>query len=396
MTKLTLFDLDRRINTARTLLDRVTGRLADLDADVTRQLLASATNLRGQTAVRWVDASARLDALWGGQLAVHHLLDRVEQVRGRRVWLNQALLGELEELLEGAHVAVPDRNPGPRTLTGDSVPFHPTTIEAALEQMSRDYDIVAALLGQVAAAWAEPTQRVEALVRGASELGRRTAELGHGGAPGFADLEGAIATAVEQARHDPLELDVADVAVLEERLERCRLQLDHLGRAKHERDADVQAAFDSVQLGLRDLAQGRLSLSASAEKVVVPAAVLDQADELGRNLFSLGEECKALLASNVPVDCIALCSRIDELRAGVTSLLASALGRVARRDELRGVLEAYRAKAQQIGLAESMELDACYEEARAPLYLAPCDVERAAQLVAEYRRAVTSLGSGSS
>ena len=66
MAKVTLREIDRRIEDIRSLLDVTTGRLVELDADVTRQLLESSTSLRGVTADTWADASSRHAALWRG------------------------------------------------------------------------------------------------------------------------------------------------------------------------------------------------------------------------------------------------------------------------------------------------------------------------------------------
>ena len=64
------------------------------------------------------------------------------------------------------------------------------------------------------------------------------------------------------------------------------------------------------------------------------------------------------------------------------------------RDELRGVLDAYHAKALATGLAEDLPLDRLYTLARDELYGAPCDVAEADRLVAEYRQALRPSSEG--
>ncbi|WP_449065748.1 hypothetical protein [Planomonospora algeriensis] len=61
---------------------------------------------------------------------------------------------------------------------------------------------------------------------------------------------------------------------------------------------------------------------------------------------------------------------------------------LARRDELRGRLEAFRAKAVRLGRAEDTRLDRLYRHARDLLWTAPCDLRRAAVAVTGYRRAI--------
>jgi hypothetical protein len=59
-----------------------------------------------------------------------------------------------------------------------------------------------------------------------------------------------------------------------------------------------------------------------------------------------------------------------------------------RRAELRGLLEAYQAKAVQCGGAEDSELDECHGRAHDLLWTAPCDLPAAADAVTAYQQAV--------
>ena len=58
------------------------------------------------------------------------------------------------------------------------------------------------------------------------------------------------------------------------------------------------------------------------------------------------------------------------------------------RNQLRGLLGAYRAKAGQLGLIEDPELSDLFRRAREELYSAPTDIDRAAELVSRYRSAL--------
>ena len=61
---------------------------------------------------------------------------------------------------------------------------------------------------------------------------------------------------------------------------------------------------------------------------------------------------------------------------------------LTERAELRGLAEAYQAKAARAGLAEDPVLDGQFAALRALLWQAPCDLEAAGPLVADYGRAV--------
>src|SRR5262249_43118478 len=64
------------------------------------------------------------------------------------------------------------------------------------------------------------------------------------------------------------------------------------------------------------------------------------------------------------------------------------------RDELRGLLDAYRAKAGRLGAAEDAALDASYRHAHDLLWTAPCDLAAASAAVTGYQQAVLRLGRG--
>jgi hypothetical protein len=64
---------------------------------------------------------------------------------------------------------------------------------------------------------------------------------------------------------------------------------------------------------------------------------------------------------------------------------ALADGLIARRDELRGRLEAYRAKASARGRAEDERLADLFTHAHQLLYTAPCDLRAATRAVHAYQ-----------
>ena len=72
----------------------------------------------------------------------------------------------------------------------------------------------------------------------------------------------------------------------------------------------------------------------------------------------------------------------------VTRLAATVGSGLQTRDELRGVLTAYQAKAQALGLAENVELGELYAAASEALYAAPCDLAAAEQRVLAYQRSI--------
>ena len=64
---------------------------------------------------------------------------------------------------------------------------------------------------------------------------------------------------------------------------------------------------------------------------------------------------------------------------------------MAKRDELRGLLGAYKAKAARLGGAEDSGLAQQYDRARDLLWTAPCDLAAAEAAVAAYQQAVLGV-----
>ncbi len=80
----------------------------------------------------------------------------------------------------------------------------------------------------------------------------------------------------------------------------------------------------------------------------------------------------------------------DELLRARESLTA-VTAPLAVRAELRGRLDAYKAKVSRHGLAEDPLLVERYEKARRMLWSAPCDLRAAEQAVLRYQQAVAEL-----
>ena len=80
--------------------------------------------------------------------------------------------------------------------------------------------------------------------------------------------------------------------------------------------------------------------------------------------------------------------RLDRLGAALDEVDHRFSLVLARRDDLRGLLQAYRGKAGAHGLAEDPLLEPTYRAAEAVLWSAPCNVDVAAPLVDAYTGAV--------
>jgi hypothetical protein len=179
--------------------------------------------------------------------------------------------------------------------------------------------------------------------------------------------------------------------------------------------AAIDRALAPIERDLTDLARARSSLATDA--AALPARVRT-ASELEAATRDLAERCKQKItdAPNLAVPSVAVLGPpptidevgADEWRAARSTLDAYSdrLARVERalavanaaygaplqrREDLRGLLDGYRAMAASRGLGEQPEASAAYDAARAALFTAPCDLGTAESLVAAYQRQVNAV-----
>jgi hypothetical protein len=146
----------------------------------------------------------------------------------------------------------------------------------------------------------------------------------------------------------------------------------------------VEAALDALN-GCRD------ELWRVAEKVAVPDGAEAEMARLALQVAGL-RDAWARLERTGGGDAGALYRRAQVVLARVLAHSATVGGQLARRDQLRGLLEAYRAKVDALGLAEDPALETRFASARDLLSVAPCDIDAAEQEVQDYMDAARRSG----
>jgi len=390
--RLTTADIDERIEAVRAVLDRTTARLVDLDADVTRRLLETSTELRGATAEAWADAARRHEALWEGQLALERLLERMAQERGTRRSAPQWVLVRLDALLQGASVELPrPGETGVLRLTEQTSPTVSCSVAETFDRMSADFDVVTQLLAAVAQAWGETTERLRAVGVLLAELDDGSAAQGRRRPNDLASLASALRDAEATMRHDPLALDPGRVTELAGRAERLRDTAEEADRERRAESEKLLAAEQGIGAGLESLRACRVQVDTLSEKIVVRDSTVATLDKLARDLEELRQECAQARSLGIGASAEEMRRRSTRLGDEVAGLAMSESARMVRRDELRGLLAAYRAKSQAVDLAENSEIEALWQAAEQALYVAPCDVDAAERCVRELQRAILRL-----
>ncbi|GAA1891701.1 hypothetical protein GCM10009837_12240 [Streptomyces durmitorensis] len=379
-----------------------------------RRLLEGA-GLTGTTQERWQSTEQQITLLWAYFDAYAAALRTAHETRARRRWPGRDDLVELTELLRGESVTVAGgAAPAPSaSITG---PAKLTERFTLIELVARMNDLYAHSLDMVVAAdavWSALPARIDLL---AAEL-HRTRQLAHsvGVRPG------------EHPAGDDLERITAELTRLREQVISDPLAFwqpapgssapgggrPHTERYDREARAleDVRREIDAV-LTVRQDAELRLGRLRD---------VLSRADRtLAEARSARGEVLAKIAASEVPAvsgpstalqEQLAMASDYrrhaqwhrlspllesleekaeDELMRARESLTAVTQP-LAIRAELRGRLDAYKAKVARLGHAEDPLLVEKYDAARRMLWSAPCDLRVAEQAVLRYQQAAAEV-----
>lgn len=372
--------------------DAIQANLLELDGSYTRQVLDGAA-LTGQTRKRWDAASAALASLWETYYAYSAVVDRIGELGGtggRRPAKKD--LPELTELLAGTSVL----------LTRAQVPLahrdladtgrQELTIWATVEAMRRAFTEVAEVTSAVEAVWTEIGGKLDAVTGELGRLRPLVAGLGDELAAAFADAEANLGSLRAAMNADPLALwhdgraDTSAADGLREQVARLATRIAELDRLR----TQAQGRIDALRAATAAARAARQDTVAAwrraAERIAaLPPLPPDIAEPPLASLAALAaagrwtrlrdelHRCEGELAAST--------AQTDYSERSV----ATALG---RRDELRGLLGAYKAKAARLGVAEDPGLAARYDQARALLWTAPCDLTAAEAIVAGYQQAI--------
>ncbi|AEY89443.1 hypothetical protein SHJG_4171 [Streptomyces hygroscopicus subsp. jinggangensis 5008] len=369
-----------------------------------RRLLEGA-RLTGVTKERWQATEARITRLWTYFDAYTAALRGAREIRARRRWSSREDLAELTEVLRGESVTVPGGGNGRLSES--------FSLSALVDRMNELYATSLDVIVAADAVWSALPARIDLL---AAEL-QRTRQLAHsvgvrpGEHPAGDDLERITRTLTglrEDVVSDPLAFWVPaegssapgggrpDTTVYDREaraLEDVRREIDAVLTVRQDAEARLIRLRDVLSRADRTLAEARtargevLAKIAATEVPVVsgpPTALQEQlatAAEYRRQaqwhrlsplLESLEEKAE------------------DELLRARESLTA-VTAPLAVRAELRGRLDAYKAKVARHGLAEDPLLVERYDAARRMLWSAPCDLRVAEQAVLRYQQAAAEL-----
>jgi hypothetical protein len=379
--------------------DAIQANLLELDGSFAKQVLEGAT-LSGATRERWATASAALASLWETFLAYSAVVDRVGALGTGPKRPARKDLPELSGLLTGGCIQLPGP-PVPlarRDLAAVARP--PVTLTAAVGAMRRLFTQVTEVTSAVESVWAALGPPLDAATADLARCAPLAAGLGSEAEAEFRAVSADLDSLRAASNADPLALwhpdpagtpqggraDTSPADRLAERaaalasriaeLDRVRQQARHRIGELTAAVASARAARQGAVAAWREAAERVSALPAPPPDIgEPPLAGLDALAARGQwsRLAAELDRCEADLAASG--------AQTDGLRQAATAA-------IEQRDELRGLLRAYKAKAGRLGAAEDADLAARYEQAYRLLWTAPCDLAAAAAAVADYQRAI--------
>ncbi len=392
--------------------DTIQANLLELDGSFGKRMLAGAA-LTGQSRQRWAAAEAQLAALWQLFGAYSAVIDKAAQIEGGGVGkLSSARIAEISSLLSGPSVRLAGLvTPlGQRDLTSAGQADLP--LQAAVAQMRSAFALVSAVCTAAETVWNEVADRLQRASASLDTARRQTAGLDDdvlAGSLGAADAN--LSQLREQLNTDPLAFWIAGVSsggvgpglpggrpdtarldLLDGQVAAVTARAGQLAALRADADrriAAVRAEVSAAQSAWQDAAAARQRL---AEKIsgAAPPPLPDAARLAGR-LDGLASLHAAGRWTRLATELDALSKDAASTGRDCRAAEQAAAGGVAHRDELRGLLDAYRAKAGAIGGAENAVLDTLYKQARDLLWTAPCDIAAAEAAVTRYQQAVLAL-----
>jgi hypothetical protein len=394
-------DVDAAIGRAQARVAELGGRLFEIDAECER-LAAQADLLQGASAALWRTARDQVTVMWAWYQA---LTQTVASIAARRqsTGLDRGEADEVWRELNGLSVELPAESV---ELAGRCLP------DEALSAPTWAIDPLARFISKIVEGVAETVTSLVAM---------RDVAL-----PKLDEMDAALARCEAAARAAGLRLP-NEAAVLTDRLGSVRAQLavdpmgvrvdcfsemsaaaDRIGRHVEAALAELGGVGDAldliagdIQAGLDSLDRARLDGDEVNIKIARPPAPpsAGDTDAVSRRLAELATslgQARQHLATGDRAGASrlagALGPRAAELRATAEALACSAARPLARRRELRGRLDAYRAKADSLGRAEDLRLSELYRMAENALYMAPCDLDESERRLGEYQAAVLAQG----
>jgi hypothetical protein len=370
--------------------DAIQANLLELDGSFAKQVLDGA-ELTGQTKQRWGAASAALAGLWETYLAYSAVIDRIAELGSGPRKPAKKDLPELTALLTGGCVQLPGA-PAPlarRDLVSQGRP--PVTLATAVAAMRRAFTEVTQVTSVVEAVWAAVGVPLDAAAAELSRCQPLVAGLGDDIEAAFRDAGSRLQAARASSNADPLALwrgdktDTSAADLLAAEVTALGRRIDELDAVRSQARQRIDALAAAITAARADRSGAVAEWQRTATRIAtLPPLPPDIADPpAGLAALTAGGRWARLAAELDRCE-----AELAAATAATRDLGQSVEAALGRREELRGLLGAYKVKAGRLGAAENAELMARYNAAREQLWTAPCDLVAAESAVSAYQQAI--------
>jgi hypothetical protein len=372
-------ETDRLVAGLSATHDQLAAALYTVDTHPTHALLRG-VEPRGATAQLW--SGVDVGRLWSGFVAVRDVLERLRALAGR------TRDADATRILR-AYVPVDPL---------DGLPALPPVPFAA--ELRRRCAEAVEVLDRIGAARTALTERLIELDTALEAAVAAHHRLGADHAAYAGPLQQRLQQVYGDALHDPLTVDEAAWSALRDDLARTVRRLSELAALRVALPARL-ARLDMLLDALAAAEQRAREACAAAVAKIADPGLPDAADVHERwrpTVTDLVRDTDVLDLDGWPALDARITALDRDLGAAVTAAedrAVAATGLLDRREELRGRLEAYRAKAVRLDRVEEPALTERYRAARDLLWAAPCDLRAATRAVYAYQQALSGAAEGS-
>jgi hypothetical protein len=439
-------EVDRALERLAAEHEAVESSLFALQDHAGRRLLEGA-QLTGTTARRWARAEAAVTRLWNAFDIYSATLEEANELRSRRRWPSREDLAELTALLRGGRTVPgsvvtgdgggdgdgdgagggcgepggPGAAGAPGDADGRSGPAAPegprlaerVTLSELVERMNAWYAQALDVVAAADSVWSALPARIDLL---AAEL-RRVRSLAHsvgvrpGEHPAGDDLEHTTAELIAlraEVVADPLAFwtpaggssapgggrpETSRYDRASRALEDVRREIDAVLSVRQDSEQRLMRLRDVLSRADRTLAEAREARGEVLAKIAaseVPA-VSGPPTALHQQLTTAADYRRHSQWHRLSPLLESLEESAEEELERARAQLSAVTAPLAVRAELRGRLDAYRAKVAQHGMGEDRMLMERYDAARRMLWSAPCDLRAAEDAVLRYQQAAQEV-----
>lgn len=398
-------EADRELSRLHTERETVEATLQALHDHAGRRLLEGA-ELTGTTARRWARAEKTIGRLWALFDLYSDTLRAARELRGRHRYPTRDDLTELADLLHGT-LTVPGPEPDG---AADTDRTEKVTLPELVQRMNAWYAQALDVVVAAEAVWSTLPARIDLL---GAELHRvrslaRSVGVRPGAHPAGDELEkitAELAGLRGEVLRDPLAFwigdggssapgrgrcDTARYDAAARALEDVRREIEAVLTVRQDAEERLMRVRDLLSRADRTLAEARTARTEVLAKIAafdVPA-VSSPPTALHEQLSRAAEHRRYARWSRLAPLLDSLEQQAEDELERARASLTAVTAPLAVRAELRGRLDAYRARITRHGLTDDRLLTERYDAARRLLWSAPCNLAAAEAAVRRYREAV--------